>query len=254
MSSWEVPGGFTNTGLCALPEGTLAIGDFKNSRIVVCTARGYLVRSIPLESAPSLSVQGVAWDTSRGHYWVCHYAASPMGSLRRYGVDGSLLQTISLSGVATTGPNGSVYDAANDRVLIACGDNRIRGINCTTGAVDENLALGAGVVGSGLVDGVTLDPISPTTTLWVSIDAPSRRVHKVSRSTGNSLASADCPAEPESLAWASGFLYMCCDQNKFESLGSGSAVPNGNRVHWFSPESPGTHTIDGSGYGGFPYP
>lgn len=241
-SSWETPGGWTNTGLAALPDGRLAVGDFKNGRIVICDPlNGELRRAITLESAPSLSVQGVAWDTSRSHYWVCHYGSNPMGSLRRYSTAGALLQTIDLSGISTTGPNGCVYDAANDRVLIACGDNRIRGIDCADGSVDENLLLDSGVVGSGIVDGVTLDPTDPTTRLWVSVDDPSRRVHKVNRSTGVSVLSCNCRVEAESITWLNGLLYMCSDRQKFEALGSGSNVPNGNRVYWWSPENAGAH-------------
>ena len=227
----------------------LAIGDFKNGRVVICDPkRGRLVSAVTLESAPSLSVQGVAWDTSRSAWWVCHRANGPMGSLRRYSTSGALQQTFSLSAISTDGPNGCVYDAANDRILIACGDNRIRGIDCADGSVDENLLLDSTVVGSGVADGLTLDPSEPTTRIWVSVDAPRRRIVKVNRSTGVAVASCFFQDEAEDLAWLNGRLYVCSDQNKFESLGSGSNVPNGNRVHWIYPESPGTHTLPVGGY------
>lgn len=240
MSSWDVPGGFTNTGLCALPDGTLAIGDFDSERIVITTPRGVLIRSITLESAPNASVQGVAWDTSRGSFWVSHYATPNLGSLRRYSTAGALQQTIDLSAITgASGPNGCVYDAANDRVLIGSTDNRVRGINCATGAVDENILLGSDVVGSGTLDGVTLDPVSPTTRLWVSVDAPRQRIVKVNRSTAAAVSVHWCPPQPESMVWMGGLLYICCDELYHDSK------PNGNRVHFLSPETPGAQTITG---------
>lgn len=238
MSSWAVPGGFTNTGLCALPDGTLAVGDFDSERIVICTTRGALLGSITLASSPDASVQGVAWDTLRSHFWVSHYSTPNLGSLRRYDTSGALQQTIDLSAITgANGPNGCVYDAANDRILIASTDNRIRGIDCTDGSVDENLLLASSAVGSGTVDGVTLDPVSPTTRLWVIVDAPQRKIAKVNRSTGEAVSLHDSPAQPESLAWLGGLLYICCDALFHDS------VPNGNRVHWLSPETPGAHTL-----------
>lgn len=237
MSSWEVPGGFTNTGLDALPDGTLAIGDFDGERIVICDIRGKLLRTITLESAPNASVQGVAWDTSRNQWWVCHYGGNPMGSLRRYNDAGALQQTISLSGIATLGPNGSCYDAANDRVLLTGNDNVVRGINLTTGAVAETITLQSGVVGAGVVDGVVLDPTNPTTRIWVSVDAPQRKIVKVDRSNGAAVSLHDCPIWPESMAWIGGRLYIACDGLYHDS------IPNGNRVHWLVPEAPGTHTL-----------
>lgn len=242
MSSWEVPGGFTNTGLCALPDGTLAIGDFDSERIVVCDIRGRLLRSIALESAPNASVQGVAWDTSRSSFWVCHYGANPMGSLRRYSTAGALQQTISLSSIATLGPNGCCYDSANDRVLIAGNDNIIRGIDCTDGSVDESITLASGVYGSGTADGICIDPVSPSTRIWVSVDAPQRKIAKVNRSTGAMVSLHDSPAQPESLTWLGGRLYICCDAEYHDG------AFQGNRVHWLYPESPGTHTLPVGGY------
>ncbi len=246
MTPWEVPGGFTNTGLCALPDGTLAIGDFDSERIVICTRTGRFIRAVTLESAPNASVQGIAWDTSRGSFWVGHYNADPLGSLRRYSTAGALQQTLSLSAITgAQGPNGCVYDAANDRVLVAATDNRVRGINCTTGAVAETIVLASDVVGSGSVDGVTLDPSSPSTRIWVSVDAPQRRIAKVNRSTGALVSLHDCPPQPEGLAWLDGLLYICCDELYHD------AKPNGNRVHCLSPEAPGTQLLTGEPFGVF---
>lgn len=239
VSSFVVPGGFTNTGLAALPEGNLAVGDFDGERIVIVSPRGALIRAITLESAPNASVQGVAWDASRSRFWVCHYATPDAGSVRSYTATGTLdtTHTLSLTGIA--GPNGCVYDATNDRLLCAFNDNKVRGIDCTDGSIDETLTCDSTVVGSGTLDGVTLDPVSPSTRLWVSVDAPSRRIVKVNRSTGAAVSSIDCEPSPESIAWLNGFLYMCSDRLYHESL------PNGNRVYWYAPEAVGTHIITG---------
>lgn len=241
MSSFVVPGGFTNTGIASLPEGNLAIGDFDGERIVIVSPLGTLIRAITLGSAPNASVQGVAWDSGRSRFWVCHYATPDAGSVRSYTTAGTLdaTYTLSLSGIA--GPNGCAYDSVNDRVLCAFNDNKIRGIDCTDGSIDETLTCDSTVVGSGgaTIDGVALDPVSPSTRLWVSVDDPIRKIVKVNRSTGAAVSSIDCESSAESIAWLNGYLYMCSDRLYHESL------PNGNRVYWYAPEAVGTHTITG---------
>lgn len=231
--SWEVPGGgsgsagFTNTGLGW--DGTnLLIGDFTNSRIVKATPAGAYVGEVILASAPANSVQGVAWDTSRSHFWVCHYAVGG-GSIRRYNTSGALQQTISLSS-GTDGPNGCDYDAVNDRIVSIWDDGRMRSYDCATGTIAESVVLDAALgSGSGTgPDGVTLDPTDPATYIWVSADTTPTKVHKINRSTGASVASWVCPVSPEGMVWGGSTIYLCCDSGFHES------VTNGNRVYLFN--------------------
>lgn len=218
--SWEVPGGFTNTGLCAI-DGVLAIGDFTNGKIVFSDIYGRaLGGDITLESSPANSVQGVAYDASDGTWWVCHYAATN-GTIRRYNASGTLLQTLS-PGLSVGGPNGCWYDAANDRILTAWNDDDLRGFDCTDGSLDETITLAAGWIGADAPDGVTSHP-GDSTKLWVT--AGSNKIAKIVRSTGSVETSFTGSIDIESLAFVDGYLYINHDAQYH------SSIPDGNRIH-----------------------
>jgi hypothetical protein len=229
MSSWVVPAGgigsanFTNTGLGY--DGTnLLIGDFTNGRIVVATKAGAYVSEIVLASAPASSVQGVAYDTSDGSYWVGHYAATN-GTIRRYNSSGVLQQTIS-PGIGNDGPNGIAYDAANDRILACWTNGVIRGYDCATGTLAETITL-SGFQGTRC-DGIALDPSTPSTKLWVSSEAASEFgqawIQQAVRSTGVCSGAFSVPTSVEGFVFQGSDLYVCCDQ------GFHLSVTNGNRV------------------------
>lgn len=226
-SSWEVPAGgggsvgFTNTGLGY--DGTnLLIGDFDNSRIVIASKAGAYVGEIELASAPASSVQGVAYDSSDGTYWVSHYAATN-GTIRHYNSSGTLLGTIS-PGIAVPGPNGNFYDAANDRIVAVWDDGTVRGYDCADSSLDETvtLALNAGQT----ADGLAMDPNDPSV-LWASVDVSGAGdyLKKYDRSTGALLWAYSCGADPENLCFVDGEVWMCFDRFYH------SAEANGNRVH-----------------------
>lgn len=251
--SWEVPAGgsglvgFTNTGLGY--DGTnLLIGDFDGGRIVKTTLAGAYVSEIVLASSPASSVQGVTYDSSDGTYWVCHYAGAG-GSVRHYNSSGTLLDTINLP-IAVSGPNGCVYDSANDRILTFWPDNVIRGYSCATLSTTpvETITLSghSGTFG----DGITLDPSTPTTRLWVTIDGAAATdpayINQINRATGAMVSTAIIPASCEGIAYVGTDLYGCFDQ------GYHLAATNGNRVWKFSPTTGnetnghGTQVIGGS--------
>lgn len=234
MPSFEVPAGgsgsagFTNTGLGF--DGTyLLVGDFTNGRIVKVTTDGAYVSEIVLASAPSSSVQGVTYDSSDGTYWVCHYAFTN-GTIRHYNSSGTLLDTFS-PGIGNAGPNGCVYDAANDRILAIWGNGVIRGYDCADGSLDETITISGGS-GSNF-DGLALDPSSPSTTLWVTADgaaeADAAYIQQVNRSTGAASCVKVVPSSAESIVYAGSNWYLCCDQ------GFHLSVTNGNRVWKLDP-------------------
>lgn len=235
--SWEVPAGgsgsanFTNTG-CGYDGTNLLLGDFDDDRIVKTTTDIAYVGEIILASCPANSVQGVAYDTSDGTYWVCHYGASTVGTVRQYNSSGTLLNTIACN-VAVQGPNGCVYDAVNDRLLTMWPDNVVRGYSCATLSATpvETITL-SGHPGT-FSDGIALDPVDPTTRIWVTIDgaieaAPAYLV-KVNRSTGAAVSSVVIPSSCEGIAYVGSDLYLCTDQTYH--LGSA----NGNRVWKIDP-------------------
>jgi hypothetical protein len=240
--SWEVPAGgsgsanFTCTGLGY--DGTnLLIGDFDSERIVKTTLAGAYVGEIILASAPNNSVQGVTYDTSDGTYWVCHYALTN-GTIRQYNASGTLLNTISPA-LGIQGPNGCVYDAVNDRVLTFWPDNVVRGYSCATLSATpvETITLSghSGTFG----DGITLDPSSPSTRLWVTIDgaveAAPAYLAEINRATGAVVSTVVIPSSCEGLTFVGSALYTCHDQTYH--LG----VTNGNRV-WTLSTTTGNET------------
>lgn len=245
--SWEVPAGgigsagFTNTGLGW--DGTnLLIGDFTNGRIVKTTLDGAYVGEIVLASAPATSVQGVAYDSSDGTYWVCH-AHATAGTIRQYNASGALLNTIT-PGVGTQGPNGCFYDAANDRILTVWPGfpNVIRGYSCSTLSTTPVETITLSGLSGGYVDGLALDPSTPTTDLWVTVDGATEAepafLSKASRSTGAASSTVVMPSSCEGIAFVGGSsVYSCHDQ------GFHLSVTNGNRVWKLNPatgeESPG---------------
>lgn len=217
--SWEVPGGFTCTGL-GWDGSNLIIGDFTSSQIVKTDILGNLVGKIILSgSPPSNSVQGVAFDTKRGHYWVAHYSASGSGSLRRYNSAG-VLQSPAITTVALIGgPNGISYDAVNDRVLACFDDGVMRGYSAEFGTSEETVTLGA----FSQSDGLEIDPNDPTR-LWISVDTDPPQVAKINRSTGAVVLSWTAPKAVEDIAFVSGLFYMALDQEFHHSISKGNRV------------------------------
>ncbi len=229
FASWEVPaggtgsGGFTCTGLAY--DGTdFLVGDFDSGRIVKTTTAGAYVGEIVLASSPASSVQGVAYDTSDGSYWVSHFAATN-GTIRRYNAAGALQQTITTV-VGVSGPNGLDYDAANDRVIAAWTDGSVRSYNCTTGALVETITV-SGFSGSR-ADGICLDPTNPAGFFYLSTEDASEfgpcYIHRVNRSTGVAATPINVPCAVEDFVIIDGWVYSAHDQLYHLS------VPDGNRV------------------------
>lgn len=237
LTDWEVPAGgvgslgFTNTGLgLDTSTGDLLVGDFDNTRVVRVSPAGAYVGEIILGgSPPAGSVQGVAYDTSDGSIWVCHYVTGG-GSIRRYNTSGTLQQTISFA--AVDGPNGIVYDAANDYLLAMANDCKVRTYNAATGALVSTVTIDpiTGPTSSGVTDGVWID-LADTNWLFVSEDnvsADSDRIWRVNRQSGTVDRGWKVPEDVESLVAYDGYLWLCCDRFYH------SAVANGNRVHKLS--------------------
>jgi hypothetical protein len=234
--SWEVPAGgsgsagFINTGL-GWDGANLLVGDFTNGRIVKTTTAGAYVSEIVLASAPASSVQGVAYDSSDGTYWVCHYAATN-GTIRHYDSSGTLLDTFSPA-VANAGPNGCAYDAANDRILAIWANGVIRGYDCADASMDETITI-TGASGSNF-DGLALDPVSPSTVLWITADgatgSDAAYIQQITRSTGAASGARVIPSSCEGIAYTGGAWYLCCDQEYH------LAVPDGNRVWQINPDT-----------------
>lgn len=228
--SWEVPAGgsgslgFTNTGLSYdSTNNELLIGDFTNTRIVRASQAGAYIGEIVLGgSPPASSVQGVAWDSSDGTYWVCHYAATN-GTIRHYNSSGTLIDTFS-PGIGNPGPNGCTYDAVSDRILAVWENGVVRGYDCADGSLDETVTLS--LPAGRLADGLAIDPLD-SSILWATVDQTTTDdfVEKFNRSTGALLWAYACPFDTENMAFFNNSIWLCCDQ------GFHSAVPNGNRVH-----------------------
>lgn len=222
-TSWEVPGGFTNTGLCINGDGNFAIGNWSQNRIQIANIYGEGIGYIALQDMPTNSLQGVAWDSLRGNYWVCKYSTSGEGEIRRYSTDGTMLASFPANRAGWVGPNGCAYEASSDRLLVAFGGDEFKAYSCSTGEQMESVK----VIGSigGQMDGIALDPDPGY--VWLSVDA-ANKVFKVHRTTGAQISNFAIPSSPENIAFMGGILHICCDRLYHEG------IPNGNRVHRYT--------------------
>lgn len=246
-ASWEVPAGgsgsagFTNTGLGYDSDNDeVLVGDFTNTRIVRCEQNGTYIGEIVLGgSPPSSSVQGVAWDSSDGTYWVCHYAATN-GTIRHYNSSGTLLDTFS-PGVSNAGPSGCAYDAVNDRILAVWENGTVRGYDCSDGSLDETISLE--VLSGQTADGLAIDP-SDSGVLWATMDTTTASdfVGRYTRSSGALQWIMYGQQDIESLVFINGTLWGCADA-EFHS-----SVANGNRVHQFDVSVATTPTLTDPGW------
>jgi hypothetical protein len=233
LLGWETPAGgigslgFVCTGLGW--DGTnIIIGDFFNSRIVKTTIHGVYVGEIILGgSPPPNSVQGVAYDTLRGHYWVAHYAEDGSGTVRRYNAAGVLQQTIASP---HSGPNGITYDAVNDRILVISNIDPMIEYDITTGLEVASINING--------DGLELDP-SDANALWVSIDTSPPGVIKYNRTTAAVITSWAAPESVEDITFISGVFHMALDQELHVG------TKHGNRIRTFD-KTNGTEIVTDS--------
>ncbi len=223
-TSWEVPSGFTNTGLCINGDGNFAIGDWTNERIHIANVWGDSLGYITLQgSPPNNSVQGVAWDSLRGNYWVSHYASDWTGTIRRYSTAGELLATYPAS-ERQIGPNGCAYEASTDRLLVVYSGANLFSYSCVDGSLQEEIPFAQAL--GGQCDGLAIDPSDPSY-IWVSADSANQAI-KIHRTTGVEVQRFAVGSSPENIAFMGGILHICCDRLYHDG------IPNGNRVHRYT--------------------
>ncbi len=215
LKDFEVPGGFTNTGLVYdAGEDVLWSGNFTDSSIVKMTKDGALLSSIAVFTATG--IQGVALDTSDDTLWYADYGSSTIYHINK---SGTALGTITVS--VTGGGNGVAYEAATDSLwVLGPTDAIIKRYSASTGAEIESLDISAA---GAAFDGIAYD--SSDDTIWVTQD--NDNVYNINTTTGavvSNFTTEKGNIEHIALDPTDNTVYINHD-TLFHS-----AVPNGNRT------------------------
>lgn len=213
-TSWEVPGGFTNTGLTYdESDDALWIGDFDSNRLVQVDFSGSATGlTVSITDAP----QGVAYDSSDDTLWWSDFNNS---YLRHVAKDGTVIESISLG----FQPNGCSYSAADDSIwVIEDSTNNCKRYSCSSLTLQETVTIPSPAT---TPDGLHYEASDDS--FWVTNDAGPYILH-VDASTGTLLGYSLTTDYVEDIVLVRGNLWMCSDAYYHGS------VANGNRVHRIS--------------------
>lgn len=210
ITSWEVPGGFTNTGLCYdSKNGTLWIGDYTNSQLVETTLAGAATsNTVSLGFAP----QGVAYDSSDDTLWVSDLSGGEITHWSKAGVEAT--------GDAISpgwGPSGLSYEAATDSLWIVRNGSTTLYRYTTAGSSAQSFT------GTGLSspDGIYYD--ADNDWLYVSDDSTDY-IHVLSAANGSAVRKIPSPNSPEEMTLVGDYLYHCADREFHQSIADGNRV------------------------------
>jgi hypothetical protein len=212
LNGWQVPGGFTNTGICVdTVEDCLLIGDFTNNKIVKVSRTGALIGSISITAQP----QGVTLDTSDNTIWWSDYTNKYLRHITKAGADAG--GSINLG--AVNGVNGCAYEAATDSIwIVPGGTNTILRYSCADGSLQETLT----VTGYVAIDGLGYDVT--TDTLWITGDNP-KKIANINSTTGAVISEAASGNQPEGIGVdTDGTLWYCDDAQYHDSTKFGNRV------------------------------
>lgn len=201
--NFEVPGGFTNTGLTYdSDDDTWWVGDFTNQEVVELEMDGTATgRSISLGFSP----QGVYYDSGTGTMWVSDLAAKRIRNYTLAGSENSSFGT-------TPNPNGLSMDSSG--YLCSPASNAINRWN-TSGTAQSSIT----VAGSHSFDGVHGNADG---TYYLTDDTGSKIYHV--NGSGTVLDEWTGNNSPEDIVEKDGDLYYCADREFHESLANGNRV------------------------------
>jgi sugar lactone lactonase YvrE len=216
-TSWEVPSGFTNTGIAYASDGTLWISDYDTGDVVNVSTGGSLISRVSTPAATS-SLQGLAYDDSDDTLWI---ADKSNNIIRHITLAGAAIDSI-----AFTAPNALAYNSVTDEIWVSTDSTTtITKYNCSTLASAGTLTSAvSGFDGMGFAsDG----------NLFLTQDATPDQIHKINSSTGASIQILPVPyiESIEHIATDGRGDMWICDDDEFHS-----STPNGNRV-WKIDES-----------------
>lgn len=227
LNDFEVPGGFTNTGLAYdSTEDVLWSGNFDTESIVKMSKTGTLLATINVSGT---GIQGVTHDSSDDTLWYADYASTTIQHINKSGVSlGSI--SVSVSG----GANGVAYESATDSLWVSgVSGSVIKRYSASTGTELQSLTIAAG----SAFDGVVYDASDGT--LWLTRD--DNFVYNVSTTTGATIRSFTTEViniEHIALDTSNNTLYVNND------LEYHSAVADGNRVRHYNKPSGLTSAIN----------
>lgn len=208
-SDWEVPGGYTCTGLSYdSNENCLWSADFTNEYVIKIAKNGTKLGEI--NNINIDGIQGVAYDSSDDTLWL-----SSIYDEKSY----HIFKNGTYVGDNVSGYNGCSYEAASDSLwIMGAITNNITRIDASNGVMVQNISLSVG--GDGLAYDASDD------TLWYSRDSDNTIRH-IYASNGTEIGNFACPASyPEGLTIdISDNTIWHADDSQYHA-----AVPNGNRI------------------------
>lgn len=213
-TSWEVPTGFTNTGLCYdAADDALWIGNHTDETLEQVDLAGNSLDTVAISDQP----QGVAYDSSDDTLWWSDYNNQAIRHIQK---DGTLIESITSLGF---NPNGLSYDSLTDSVWVAEeSTGNVKRYSCATLTLAETVTVASP---ASNLDGVHYEASDDT--FWLTNDAGTLIIH-ASAANGSVLGSWIGPEYVEDIVLIDGQLYLCADA-EFHG-----AVADGNRVHRIS--------------------
>lgn len=219
--SFEVPGGFTCTGLAYDPVSrTFWIGEFDNGggnpRLVETSLTGTLIRKIVIVGDP----QGIAYDTSDDTLW---YVDTTNNTIRHIDKEGNSVGSDLALGFQ---PSGLTYKASTDEIYLSnyAQNGNIYRYDCATLTLQETFKI-AVTSPAYLIDSLLYLPdsdellaITDTGDSILRIDAAGSSPRPVTSNTHITNA-------PEHMTMVGTQLYYTSDQLFHNS------IANGNRVY-----------------------
>jgi hypothetical protein len=216
IADFEVPDGYTNTGLAYdSVNDTLWNGDYTNSKVWQLNKYGAVISSFSVTGTTSL--QGVTYDTTNDTLWVTCNAR--ILNLTKYGF---ILQTITLTGLTLS---SALVRLPDDTLLVGVNlSNILRKISIADGSEVGTITI-AGITDSAGADGCAYDTSDGT--LWVTQNGSSSIVH--ANIDGTTIDIFDNPAPGDQgegicIDTVLDILWYSADDEYH------SAVPNGNRI------------------------
>lgn len=215
LNDFEVPGGFTNTGITYdSSEDVLWVGNWDDGLIVKMDKDGTFLDSI---STTASNIQGVAYDSSDDTLW---YVDAASTTVRHINKSGTELGTISVS--VTSGTNGVSYEPATDSLWVSgTGGSVVKRYDASSGSELQSLTVSA----NSAFDGILYDTSDGT--LWLTKDHTT--VYNVSTTTGATIRNFTTEVssiEHIALDTTDDTLYINHDQGYHESIANGNRVWN----------------------------